>query len=941
VTLPRASYRLQLRQGCDLRQAIRRVPYLARLGVSHLYLSPITAARPDSPHGYDGIDPTRLDPALGNERDLASLAATLHRRAMGLLLDFVPNHMAADPHGTAFCDVLTHGPASRFARWFDVEWNQSNDRHDPLLLPWLDVPPSRALRRGDVRMLRCDGDFRLCLPGRRLPVDPATLPLVLRPALDRLPGAAPARAVSAFTRALVELEALPPRRPRNGDARSGAAAETLTRLAALLGTTPALRRGVDAALARLSGAGARTQLARFLAAQPYRLGFWRSARSRLNYRRFFDVNELIALRVEDPAVFSGVHEGILRWIGRGWIDGLRIDHVDGLRDPAGYLRRLRAEVNARLPGRARPGFPIYVEKILASGERLPASWPVDGTTGYEFACQAEAVLIAPAGARALERAWSRHTGRKRCFREVARGGKRRVLVELLEADLRRLTRLARSAAECSGRAPSPGLRRALRELIVHLPVYRTYAGPRGRLTPADRRVLAQAFADARRTARAPAQALATLERLLLGAAASGGPSVELLLRLQQVSGPAAAKGVEDTAFYQHLALASRNEVGSDPAEPLDAAVATLHASARRRWRRHPANLLAVSTHDAKRSADVRARLDVLSEIPDAWRQAVARWRRWNRDLRRRVAGTLAPDPATEWLLYQTLVGVWPLPEPGRPPGALPARRSLVALHERVEAYAQKAMREAKQRTSWIAPQPQVEGAMRVFLRGLFDPHRPFLADLAGFAAGIIHPGLWNALGRTLVQFTTAGVPDLYQGDERFEFTLADPDNRRPVDFAALAALLADTAPASGGRRGAEPRSLMQRPEDGRLKLHVIHRALALRRARPKLFAGVPTPLPGSGTKATHALAFARGSGRHRMIVVVPRLPLTLVGGPAPPIGSEVWGDARLPLPRPLREVRWRCALSRQRLEPAAQLSLGEMLRELPLALLVASGSGDP
>lgn len=824
-----ATYRLQLRAGMRLRDARRLVPYLERLGVSHLYLSPILCARTGSTHGYDVTDPQRLDPALGSEADLRSLAAALHAAGMGLLLDIVPNHMAADPEAPAFADVLRRGRDSPFAPMFDIDW----DAPTPLRLPVLGAPLGRELAAG--RLVR-RGDC-VVYAGRRYPLSPSTL------------------------------------------------------------------AGSDASLGSL------------LRRQPYRLAYWRSARRRLAYRRFFDVNELIGLRQEDEAVFRYTHRTLLAWVRAGLVDGLRIDHVDGLLAPGRYLARLRRAVGDRVP--------LLVEKILAPGERLPSRWPVEGTTGYEFIPEVEGLLHDVGGVRRLEGIWRRFTGQRRGWEDTAVACKRRVLRSLLEADLRRVVRAGLGPA--AGARALTTLETGLVELIAQLPVYRTYLQRGARPRDVDRRRLRGALERASR--HAERRSLQPLRELLEPIA---WPFVE---KLQQLSGPCAAKGIEDTALYVHVPLLSRNEVGGHPA-PLPDGVGRFHQAARERQRRWARSLLATTTHDTKRSADVRARLAVLSELPDAWAEALRSWAAANRRHKRRVAGRLLPDRNTESLLYQTLVGVWPL-ERG-------AGASHAALRARVEAYMVKAAREAKRHTSWLDPNGTFESALLGFVRAALRDRR-FVGELTAFVERIARPGLWNALSRTLLQLTAPGVPDVYQGDELWSFALVDPDNRRPVDFERRRRLLRAVergfaAPPASRLRFLE--RLVREPEDGRLKLHVVRATLGLRRTQPRLFAdGSYHALRARGGRRRHVVAFARRSGTRELRVLAPRLPLTLVGDSArAPVGAEVWGGTRLPVAG--AGESWRCVLSgrtlRTRSEPGAgaSLALADAFAVLPVALLV-------
>lgn len=887
----RATYRLQLRGGVDLRRARSLADYLARLGVSHLYLSPVLRARRGSAHGYDTVDPRVLDPALGSERDLRALARDLEARGLGILLDIVPNHMAADPESPAFDDVLRAGPRSPFAAWFDVAWEDARGRRRPLLLPVLGRPLPECLAQGELWLVREEGELRVRYYERSFPLAKATLPPDLREALARRDDAAARAAIRGFA----------------------------------------------------AGPGGRRRLGRLLGRQAYRLAYWKTARHRINYRRFFDISDLVGLRVEDPAVFDATQAKVLAWAEEGVLAGLRVDHVDGLHDPGGTLRRLRAA----LPERTRGGAPValLVEKILAPDERLPAGWPVDGSTGYEFLNEVEALFVEPRGAAALEAAWARTTGIRRGFALVARDAKRRALRELLRADLSRLAEAMARLPEARGAEPA-ALADALVETIAHLPVYRAYAGRSG-VTGADRARLSAALRAARRTQGARRGRRAACDRLravllapLPVARHARAARLEAIRRFGQLSGPAAAKGVEDTTLYRFAPLLSRNEVGGEPDRPLADAARALHAANRRRARRQPRGLLAASTHDTKRSADVRARLDVLSEIPDAWSAAVSRWRRWNAPLGRSAGGRRAPDAATELFLYQSLVGVWPLPKDADPE-AVPGAAELAALAERLEGSMQKAAREAKARTSWISPDPRFEAALARFVRESLRPGRrsPFLRDVAALVAEIARPGLWNALARTLVQTTAPGAPDVYQGDELFSFALVDPDNRRPVDFARRRRMLAELERGLARDPERRVRAWVRRPEDGRVKLHLLRAALHARRRHPGLFgAGAYEPLRARGAKSRHVFAFLRRDGPRVAIVVAPRLARTLVGDArGAPVGS-VWGDTRLVLPADLGGRRFDSALDARarRTPPAArgrvELPLAELLETFPGAL---------
>ncbi len=847
MSAPRASYRLQLRaHGVDLAAAQRLVPYLARLGVSHLYLSPILRAQSGSPHGYDVVDPRLVDPALGGERALERLADRARQHGLSLVADVVPNHMAAHPENPLFADVLARGRASPFADWFDVDWDAGSGR---IVLPLLGASRRACLARGEIRLERARGEPCLRVAGLVLPLAPETRP------------------------------------------------ETT----------------------RLSRAG----LERLLGRQHYDLAYWRTAGARINYRRFFEVNELIGVRADEPAVFAGTHGALAALLADGRLAGVRVDHVDGLADPERYLRQLRRIA-------PRPLL-VVVEKILAPDEALPARWPVDGTTGYEFLNAAEALFLDPEGCDRLERGWARRVRARGSFREAACAAKRQVVRQLLRPELERAARALVAATAGRPRLDRRTARASLVAFASHLDVYRVYPR-RGGLGRDERRRVREALAAAARQG-APRRGIDALRRLLLSKSGTEA-RLDAARRIQQLCVSAAAKGVEDTAFYAHAPLLSRAEVGGEPGRPLGDPVASFHAAMRERLPR-PAGLLAASTHDTKRSADVRARLDVLSERPDAWLAALDRWRKQNSSLRRR---TRAPDARSELLFYQTLVGVWPL-------GGLAASRATDRreLAERVEAYMLKAAREAKRETSWVRPNARFEAALRRFVREALLPprgHSAFLADLDRFANELARPGLWNALARRLLQLTAPGIPDVYQGDEAWRFDLVDPDNRRPVDFRGLERTLRSLERidvADAARRRRLLRDLLRRPEDGRIALHVVRRTLAARRREPALFlSGSYEPVRAHGEAADQVLAFARRRGRRVALVIVPRLTTHRVPDPGEaPVGPLVWGSTRLVLPPGVAGRRLTCVLSARRANPGRALPLADALDPLPVALWMA------
>ncbi len=943
----RATYRLQLHAGFPLAAARELVPYLSRLGVTHIHCSPMLQARRGSTHGYDVVDPKRINPELGTEADLEALHAELASRGMGIVLDIVPNHMAASSENPAWDDVLAHGPASAFAQWFDIDWRATErELRSRVLLPILGDSLSDVVKRGEIGLESRAGVPRVRYFEHDLPLDPSTLPAVLAGALagcHQALGRAHPSCV-ALEEITTALRRLPRRNSRRAPAltrRRATAPGLLDRLRDLAANAPQVAAAVDQAVQQFGAGGeGEHRLRRLLEAQVYRLVHWRRAAREINYRRFFDVDDLVALHAEDPEVFAQTHALVLEWRRRGWVDGLRIDHPDGLLDPLGYFQRLAA---AAFPGHQPP--PLYVEKILTHGETLRTEWPVSGTTGYDFLNEAEALFIDPAGYETVEQDYRRQIRRPLEFAAVARQGKRLVLDTGLSAGVRRLAdRLLKVAGTGQYRpvVPRRDLVRAIVETIVALPVYRTYVDGRPAAPgPEDRRLLEGAIADARSRGRSSAAALDLLaEALLAHDDQPRGPELErfrlrFVERFQQLSGPATAKGIEDTAFYAYAPLLSRNEVGGGPEALLARAAADFHAGNARRAVRWPGGLLAVTTHDTKRTADVRSRLDVLSEIPAEWAGRLELWRRLNLPHKRTVRGRRrVPDPTTVLHMLQAMVAVWPVAPPGLD--------ELDVLRERIGGYMEKAVREAKLRTTWTDPDESFEAALRSNVAALLDPARSpdFLHDILRFVTRIARAGYWNALGRTVLHLASPGIPDLYQGDELWNLGLVDPDNRRPVDFGVRRRLLeAVERGTAGGSVVSSPylAELVDNPDDGRLKLHVIRAALAARNQRPPAFrSSAYLPLQAVGRSAGRVIAFGRGEGVERLVAVIPRFLAGHVLSGGGPLDAALWEDTVLPLPAGWPS-RWTCALSGRthQCDPGRGLRVPDLFGILPVALLLA------
>jgi (1->4)-alpha-D-glucan 1-alpha-D-glucosylmutase len=898
--IPRATYRLQLNAGFTFRDATAIVPYLAALGVSHLYCSPYFRARSASAHGYDVVDHNSLNPEIGDQHDFEGFVAALRAHGMGHIVDIVPNHVGILGTDNAWwMDLLENGESSLYAGFFDIDWAPPNpDRAHKVLVPVLADPYATALERGELelRFERESGAFAVFYGPHRFPLDPRTYPRIL----DRVAALVSSSELENIRRALA---ALPERRepsPEHVAERSRENEAHKRRLAALAESDSAVATALDVAVRSFTGtAGAPASfdaLHELLELQAFHLAYWRVASEDINYRRFFDVNDLAALRVDNQAVFDATHRLLLQLIGAGKIDGLRIDHIDGLYDPAGYLRRLQRRIGA-VTGNAWPrSLYVVVEKISLSFEHLPEDWPVHGETGYHFANVVNRMLIDAATRARMDRVYRTLTGESLEARDVAYECQqlilRRSLASELNVTVNQLARIARSDRSTRDFTFN-NLRQALAEVIACFPVYRTYIADT--VADSDRRYIDWAIATARRR-RAASEApvfdfvrAALLLQLPCASDAQLRTHRAFVMKFQQITAPITAKGIEDTALYRYNLLLALNEVGGEPGLYGGGGVRAFHADAEYRVRHWPHELLATSTHDTKRSEDVRARLAVLSEMTTPWRDAVRRWMRINRMRKREVDGAPAPDSNDEYHFYQTLIGSWPLPEPDA--GALAEYRT------RVEAYMIKAVREAKVHTSWTDTGTAYEEALLQFVRSALEPrdNNLFLSDFLTFWRPVARFGLLNSLSQTLCKLTAPGVPDLYQGNELWDFSLVDPDNRHPVDYRQRRELLARL-----DREAMQSpiEELLEHPEDGRCKLLLTWRSLQLRRAEPGLFRdGDYRRLRVHGSRAHHVCAFARRHARRTVVVIAPRLYRRLLGDPARlPLGSAVWENTLIELP---------------------------------------------
>lgn len=873
---PLATYRLQLHRDFTFAQATAILPYLARLGISHVYCSPFLKARSGSTHGYDLVDYGRINPELGDETSFARFCASLGDHGLGLILDFVPNHMGiGHADNPWWLDVLEWGQASPYARYFDIDWSPPHrDLVGKVLVPTLGKSYGAALTDGEIA-LRFDADsggFDLCYADHRLPVSPRDYPAILGEV-------AQSPALMGLLDPLQEafLSEAAPHYLRQAATAAKAALAAAAR-------DPATAQAIDDATAAWRGVNGEppswTRLHELLQRQSYRLAHWRTAADEVNYRRFFDIQELAGMRMERIVVFRDTHEFIGRLLADGVLQGLRIDHVDGLADPQRYCRRLNAFAAAIVPRdptgkRLRPY--ILVEKILTGSERLPQSWPVSGTTGYDYLALANGLFIDPTGLAKLQRHWRRFTGLDIDIDEEIYRCRLLVIDRSLASELTYLVNWLVDIVEADWftRDFTPKrLRDALTEIVAAFAVYRTYVTEHG-VSADDRRIIAEAVAKAhRRWDGADGEILDFIASLLTLDIRERHPGhyadkraeiLRFVARFQQYTGAIAAKAVEDTFFYRFVPLASANEVGASPYRPTTAPAA-FHEQMTERASAWPLAMLASATHDTKRGEDMRVRLDVLSEMPDEWARRIARWQLHNKAHRGEVAGRPAPSANDEYLLYQSIVGTWPM-QIGNVLRT-PARRD--AYVARLKAYAIKAAREAKLATSWTAPNQEYESAFETFIERLFEPpHNAFTDSLARFIPPMLRLGAFNSLAQLVLKATAPGVPDFYQGCEFWDLSLVDPDNRRPVDYptrrAALAALDLETA--------------LTRWREGWLKLWLTERLLALRNRFSELFrGGTYEPLTVVGPAAEHIIAFRRRCGDTAIVIVVARLLADLVRG---------------------------------------------------------------
>lgn len=909
---PGATYRLQMRAGFGFREACALVPYLDALGITHLYLSPVFQARKGSTHGYDLTNPLALNPDLGTPEDFDTLAQALAARRMGMILDIVPNHMAATTENPWWFDVLENGQASPYAGFFDIDWDPAQvNLEEKVLLPILGSPFGTALESQAISVHFEDGGFTVRCYDIRLPLAPKSYRHLLE---HRLAGF---QAEAALRPVVEAVNALPPHNLTDPQARAERYREEeriKRELRDLYYARPEVRAFIDENLRIFNGTPGDPHsfdlLERLLDEQPYQLAYWQVAKEKINYRRFFDITDLVGLRSAEPEVFRATHALLLRLAREEKIAGVRVDHVDGLFDPLGYLDRLRNALPA--------GSYIVVEKILIGEESMHNEWPVEGTTGYDSLNAVNGIFIDPAGLDALTASYRNVTGRNAAFEDVVYAQKKKVMEDLFTGDmnglshhLMLLTGTGRHSRDLSPREVS----QALNEVTACLAVYRTYVRGDG-VRPEDKAVVERAAAEAEGRNPELAEAIAFVRRVLLlefppGLAAAARQSwTQFVMRWQQFTGPIMAKGVEDTAFYLYNPLTSLNEVGG---QPRTRTVEEFHRFNSARAARWPLAMNTTSTHDAKRGEDVRARIHVLSEFPDEWARRLRRWIGWTR----------GPDRNLEVLVYQAVFGAWPT-----------GGADLSEFRERIRNYALKAAREAKSHTSWIRQDAEFEAALAGFVDSILDisANNRFLPDMLKFERKIAPYGALNALAQVVLKIAAPGVPDFYQGSEVWDYRFVDPDNRQAVDFARRIRILDEVK-----RAGAS--ELLANWADSRVKMWVTWKALEFRRSRLDLFTrGEYIPLEPSGSRAAHVVAFARRHETGWAIAAVPRLTSRLYTRGRPPLRRS-WLDTAIPLP-PGAPAAWTHVFTGARITGDGTLEMQDVFRDFPVALLSAVAEPD-
>ena len=928
--IPQATYRIQFHKDFGFKAAQALLDYLHELGISDVYASPIFQARGGSLHGYDVVDPNRLNAELGSAEDFEALTAELRRRGMGWLQDFVPNHMAYDGQNPMLVDVLENGEASPYYDFFDVEWNHPYESiRGKILAPFLADFYGQCLENGEIQLRYDQAGLSVNYYALRFPVKIDSYSTVFAHgpgALRRKLGSAHPDYIKLLG-VLYALKNLPPKEESKDRADQITFVKSL--LWELYSGSAEVREFIDGNVARFNGRKGHPEsfnpLDQLLSEQVFRLSFWKVATEEINYRRFFNINGLISLRMEEERVFAHIHALLFKLIEERKITGLRIDHIDGLYDPTQYLKRIRE--------RAADLY-LTVEKILDLEEELPPHWPVQGTTGYDFANYANGIFCERKNERRFTELYARFIGQPIAYPELVSEKKRLIIGKHMAGDVDALAHLMKQISSRDRHGSDItlyGLKRALVEVLTFFPVYRSYIDQET-YREEDRARIQETIRKAKEMNAGFLLELDFIERFLLLETTNHPPEeerrqwVHFIMRFQQLTGPLMAKGFEDTTFYVYNRLLSLNEVGGNPGR-FGITIDGFHEFNRKRARGWLHSMNATATHDTKRGEDVRARLNVLSELPEEWEACLKAWSKINRGKKTAVKGRHVPERNDEYFLYQTLVGAFPFWED-----------FAANFLERVKSYMIKAVREAKVHTEWLKPDTAYEEAFLSFIDAVLKPaeSNAFLSAFLPFVKKVAHYGMLNSLAQTLLKILSPGVPDFYQGTELWDLSFVDPDNRRPVDYAVRMRLLSEIKEQERMDLGSLIRDLLGRMEDGRIKLYVVYKALNFRRAQSEIFqSGDYLPLTATTKGREHLCAFARRKGDRWAMVAVPRLITKLAGPEGLPLGEKTWDGAALLLPREA-PAHWRNVFTGETLatEGKKQLALAEVFGAFPVALLV-------
>lgn len=977
-----STYRLQFHANFRFEDALKIVSYLQALGISHCYASPILKARTGSMHGYDITDHNAINPEIGTEKDLRDWVSRLNAHNMGLVLDTVPNHMGVGSGDNPWWqDVLENGPASAYAGFFDIDWHPvKTELHNKVLIPILGDQYGAVLESGQIRLCYENGSFHIQYYDKPLPIDPQTYSMIFEP-LGDLREHQPSTGLSDEDRAELEnilwdLRQLPPHSntaPDPAAFRRVQIPDLRHRLDNLVNRSAGVKKLIDLAIDLCNGQPGNPRsfdaLHRVLEAQAYRLAHWRVSAQEINYRRFFDINDLVGLRMENPQVFAATHRLIRKLLAEGLVNGIRLDHPDGLLNPVQYFTRVQMlyvasqccgpEATAPVAENGieneiqdlfgkcdwsgnQPPLYCVVEKILEPGEHLPRNWPVDGTVGYDFTNLVNGIFIDKRNERFFTNLYRRVTGSNSDVDSLVYDSKRLIMRTSLSSEITVLTHLLEEIASTDRHARDftrPALTDCIREVIACFPVYRTYIDERGNVSDRDHAYITEAVSRAKRRNPGTTGAIFDfLKNILLlnspddSHIAAHRDRLQFTLKFQQLTGPVMAKGLEDTVCYVYNRFISVNEVGGSPAV-FGVSLDDFHAGNLERARDWPNSMLATSTHDTKRSEDVRARLNVLSEMPRLWAAQAIRWRRINRGRRRALPdGRLVPDANEEYLLYQTLVGAWPLD--------IATKDQREDFTRRIKAYMNKAVHEAKVNLSWVNQDPEYVRALEQFIERILRPgttSRPslFLRQLENFVPTVAFFGAINSITQTLLKITVPGVPDIYQGTELWDLSFVDPDNRRPVDFASRSRILEDLKRALANEElPALCQELLTHFHDGRVKLWTAMRALNFRREHAALFQhGSYTALHATGEAEGHVVAFVREHNGESVVVAAPRLTYTLMKGQVGSPLGDVWGNSKLVVNRAGAEYVNIFTGQVLRSSDSRTLLCRELFAHFPLALL--------